>query len=125
MLTESKGVGPANGGKEGTFGTLDLGGASSQIAFYVKNQGKQQLTVIYTSKPVYRSTNVFGGSDFTKVWLMAESINLSLSFVYSSTAMQISVKTYSSCKLEVRNIGTSTQKVFSLSGMYQPVRGIC
>jgi Golgi nucleoside diphosphatase len=39
LLSESKGVGPATGGKEGTFGTLDLGGASSQIAFYVKNQG--------------------------------------------------------------------------------------
>jgi hypothetical protein len=38
LLTESKGIGTANGGKEGTFGTVDLGGASSQIAFYVKNQ---------------------------------------------------------------------------------------
>lgn len=39
LLSESKGIGPATGGKEGTYGTLDLGGASSQIAFYVKNQG--------------------------------------------------------------------------------------
>ena len=39
LLSESKGVGPATGGKEGTFGTVDLGGASSQIAFYMKNQG--------------------------------------------------------------------------------------
>jgi Golgi nucleoside diphosphatase len=38
LLLESKGSGPASGGEEGTFGTLDLGGASSQIAFYVKNQ---------------------------------------------------------------------------------------
>jgi len=38
LLSESKGIGTANGGKEGTFGTVDLGGASSQIAFYVKNQ---------------------------------------------------------------------------------------
>ena len=43
LLSESKGVGPATGGKEGTFGTLDLGGASSQIAFYVKNQCEQQV----------------------------------------------------------------------------------
>lgn len=49
LLSESKGVGPATGGKEGTFGTLDLGGASSQIAFYVKNQGTFQTFAILSS----------------------------------------------------------------------------
>ena len=37
ILQESKGLGTADG--VGTYGTLDLGGASSQIAFFVRNQG--------------------------------------------------------------------------------------